>query len=64
LKSYFEKGLETYPDLKFELIQVLTGVDSLTIYYLSVKGTLAAEVMVLNQKDEIIKVIVHYGAGN
>jgi hypothetical protein len=62
LKSYFEKGLETYPDLKFELIQVLTGVDSLTIYYRSVKGMLAAEVMMLKQKGEIAKVMAHYGS--
>jgi hypothetical protein len=62
LKSYFEKGLEAYPDLKFELIRVLTGVDSLTIYYRSVKRTLAAEVMMLNQKGEIAKVMAHYGS--
>jgi hypothetical protein len=61
LRSYFEKGLTAYPDLKFNLIQVLTGVNSLTIYYRSVKKMLAAEVMVLNSKGEITKVMAHYG---
>jgi len=31
-RAYFQKGLEAYPDLKFDLIQVLTGVSSLTVY--------------------------------
>lgn len=63
LRSYFEKALAAYPDLKFDLIQVLTGVDSVTVYYRSVKGMVAAEVMVLNSKGEIVKVIAHYNAG-
>jgi hypothetical protein len=62
LKSYFEKGLAAYPDLRFELLEVLTGVNSLTLYYRSVKGMLAAEVMVLNPKGEIVKVMAHYNA--
>lgn len=60
LRSYFRKALTTYPDLKFDLIQVLTGVDSVTVYYRSVNGMLAAEVMALNSNGEITKVIAHY----
>lgn len=37
--------MSSYPDLKFEPLLVLTGVNGLTIYYRSVKGMLAAEVM-------------------
>lgn len=62
LKSYFEKGLSTYPDLHFKLIQVLSGVSSLTLYYESVKGMRAAEVMVLNEKSKITSVTAHYSA--
>jgi predicted ester cyclase len=60
LRSYFLKGLEAYPDLRFELIQVLEGVNSITLYYHSVKNLMSAEVMVLNEKGKISKVIAHY----
>lgn len=60
LRSYFLKGLESYPDLRFELIQVLEGVNSLTLYYHSVKNLMAAEVMVLNEKGKISRVLAHY----
>jgi hypothetical protein len=60
LRSYFEKGLLAYPDLRFELLNVFSGVNSLTLYYKSVKGMLAAEVMILNSDGKISKVIAHY----
>jgi len=60
LRSYFLKGLELYPDLRFELIQVLEGVNSVTLYYHSVKNLMAAEVMVLNEKGKISRVLAHY----
>lgn len=60
LRSYFLKGLESYPDLRFELIEVLEGVNSLTLYYHSVKNLMAAEVMVLNEKGKISRVLAHY----
>ena len=64
LRFYFGKALAAYPDLKFDLIQVLTGVDSVTVYYRSVKGMMAAEVMMLNSNGEITKVMAHYGKIN
>jgi hypothetical protein len=60
LRSYFSKALATYPDLHFELFRILTGVNSLTLYYRSVNEMLAAEVMVLNSNGEIVKVMAHY----
>ncbi|MEX0999255.1 MAG: nuclear transport factor 2 family protein [Thermodesulfobacteriota bacterium] len=60
LKPYFMKGLEAYPNLKFELYKVLTGVDSITLYYKTVNEMLAAEVMELNSDGKITKVIAHY----
>ncbi len=64
LRSYFGKALAAYPDLKFDLIQVLTGVDSVTVYYRSVKEMMAAEVMVLNSNGEIVRVMAHYFVQN
>jgi hypothetical protein len=60
LRSYFLKGLEAYPDLHFELIEVLEGVNSVTLYYHSVKNLISAEVMVLNEKGKITKALAHY----
>lgn len=60
LKSYFIIGLEIYPDLKFELINVLSGIGSIALYYKSVNELYAAEVMYLGSNDKIIKVIAHY----
>ena len=60
LRSYFEQGLAAYPDLNFELLQLLIGVNSVTLYYRSVKDLLAAEVMILNSQHQVVKVIVHY----
>lgn len=60
LKAYFQKGLHAYPDLHFELIRTLTGVDSLLLYYRSVNGLLAAEMMTVNRDELIQSVRVHY----
>lgn len=60
LRPYFEKGLQAYPELKFELMQVLEGVSSVTLYYKSVKGLMSAEVMFLNEKGLIQRVAAHY----
>ena len=60
LRAYFSKGLAAYPNLQFELLDVLTGVTSVTLYYRSVQGKLAAEVMKLNGAGLIARVDVHY----
>jgi hypothetical protein len=60
LVSYFAKGLTAYPDLKFELIQVLAGVNSVLIYYRSVNQLLAAEFMVLDADGFVNRVVAHY----
>ena len=61
LKPYFEKGLAAYPDLHFQLIGVLEGVDSVTLYYKSVKNLMAAEVMFFDGEGKISRVVAHYG---
>jgi hypothetical protein len=60
LRAYFRKGLDAYPNLHFELIRTLTGVDSLLLYYRSVNGLLAAEMMTVNGAGQIQTVRVHY----
>jgi hypothetical protein len=60
LRVYFAQALERYPDLKFTLIKSLAGVASLTLYYRSVKGLFAAEVMALNDQGKVTRVDAHY----
>lgn len=60
LKTYFIKGLEAYPELKFELYHVLAGVNSIVIYYKSVKNLIGTEVLVLNNQHKIIQCLCHY----
>ncbi|MBA2252904.1 MAG: nuclear transport factor 2 family protein [Nitrospirales bacterium] len=63
VRAYFAKGLAAYPQLRFELLDVLTGMRSVTIYYRSVKDKVAAEVMSLNADGLIACVEVHYRDG-
>ena len=60
LTAYFRKGLQSYPDLHFDLLHVLTGINSLMLYYRSVNGLLAAEMMTVNAEGLINTVRVHY----
>jgi hypothetical protein len=60
LKGYFRNGLQAYPLLRFELRRVLIGVGSITLYYLSVNGLLAAETMVFDRAGLVREVRVHY----
>jgi hypothetical protein len=60
LREYFKKGLAAHPDLRFEMIEVFTGVDSLVLYYRRHNGPPGAELMVLNREDKITRVIAHY----
>jgi ketosteroid isomerase-like protein len=60
LREYFKKGLKVYPDLKFELIDVMWGLSSVVLYYINQKGTKAGEFMEVGSTGKITKVIVNY----
>ncbi len=60
LRNYFKKGLEVYPDLKFELIDVMWGLFSVVVYYINQKGSKAGELMEVSSTGKITKVIAHY----
>jgi ketosteroid isomerase-like protein len=60
LRDYFARGLAAYPDLRFELLQVLVGVESVSVYYRSVGNRLAAEVMELDAQGRVVRVLAHY----
>jgi ketosteroid isomerase-like protein len=60
LRDYFKKGLEVYPDLKFELIDVMWGLFSVVFYYINQKGSKTGEFMEVDSTGKITKVIANY----
>jgi ketosteroid isomerase-like protein len=60
LRDYFAKGLERYPDLKFELHRTLTGVGCVTLYYRSVRDLMAAETFEFDGHGHDARVLATY----
>ena len=60
--AYWEKALELVPDLHFELISVLVGVTSITLYYKGARGRLVAEVFHFGAEQKVSKAFAHYDA--
>jgi predicted ester cyclase len=62
LWAYFRRGLEAYPELRFELEDVLWGVKSVVLYYKNQKGTRSAEFMELSANGKVARVVANYSA--
>ena len=60
LREYFKKGLAVYPNLKFELIDVMWGVQSVVFYYINQNGTKAGELVEVDPTGKIVRVIANY----
>ena len=60
--AYWGKALQLVPDLRFELISVLIGVRSVTLYYKGAKSRLSAEVFEFNPSGQVTKAVAHYAA--
>lgn len=49
LRDYFTRGLEAYPDLRFDLIDTFWGIETIVLYFSSsFRSSNTAEVMLLN----------------
>jgi len=57
--AYWAKALTLNPSLRFELITVLVGVDSITLYYKGVRG-LSAEVFHFGSSGKVTRAFAHY----
>jgi len=62
LRTYFQRGLEAYPELHFHLEDVLWGINSVVLYYTNQKGTRTAEFMELSAVCKVIRVVANYSA--
>jgi hypothetical protein len=60
LKKYFEVGLNSYPDLHFKLHNYFVGINTVVLYYTSVKERLAAEVFIFDKAGQVVKVYCNY----
>ena len=71
LRAYFENGLSRFPGLHFELIDVLGGVGSVTVYYRGAEspalhsvgegaGMTVAEVMMFDDNGAVCRALAHY----
>src|SRR6266481_2198339 len=45
LRNYFKRGLELYPNLRFELLDVMWGLSSIVVCYKNQQGARTAEWM-------------------
>jgi ketosteroid isomerase-like protein len=59
VRAYWSAALERMPTLRFELVQTLIGVDSLTLYYRGVRG-MAAEVFLFDSDGKVSRAMAHY----
>jgi ketosteroid isomerase-like protein len=62
LRAYFRKGLEVYPDLRFEVLDIMWGLRSVVLCYVNQKGTKSAEFMELDATGKITRVVANYSA--
>ena len=58
--QYWAAALQKVPDLHFELVECTQSGVSIALYYRSVMGKMAIEVMFFNESGKVNEVIVHY----
>jgi ketosteroid isomerase-like protein len=61
LREYFRRGLEAFPNLRFDLSEVLWGMETIVVVYAnSVRDGKAAEVMHMNAAGKVTRVWANY----
>ena len=60
LRAYFAKALEAYPNLRFDLEDVMWGLSSVVLYYANQRGTKTGEFMEIDPAGKISKVVANY----
>lgn len=59
VRAYWAKALQLMPDLHFDLVATLVGVDSITLYYKGVRGP-SAEVFHFDPAGKVTQAFAHY----
>ena len=60
VKKGWQTALEKIPDLRFELAEVTEGVNSIALYYRSVKGYMAIETMFFDENEKVNRMYAYY----
>jgi predicted ester cyclase len=60
LRSYFKRALEAYPNLQFNLIDVMSGLNSVVLYYINQKGTKTGEFMEFAPNGKVVRLVANY----
>lgn len=63
VRAYWLKALDLLPNLHFELLSVLVGVNSITLYYNGARGP-SAEVFHFNPDGKVARAYAHYFIGD
>lgn len=58
--AYWSTALALIPDLHFELLAVMHGIDSIVIHYRGVGGQLVAEVLFFNSAGLVTRACANY----
>ena len=61
LRDYFERALQSFPDLQFRDLDVRVSAASICLVYRSVRDLVAAETMVLDEDRRVVRVYAYYG---
>lgn len=60
VRAYFKRGLEAFPNLRFELIDVMWGLSSVLLYYVNQRGTKTGEFMEIDAGSKVVRVVANY----
>ena len=63
LRAYVKKGFEVFDHIKFTVLDVLRGVDSIAIHYKGITGTHVVEVLFFDKDGVVRESYVHYAVG-
>lgn len=61
LQDYFRRGLEAYPNLRFDLLEVMRGLSSVVLCYTNQSGRKTAEFMEIGGDGKVTRVVANYG---
>ena len=62
--AYWRPSVSATAPLRFESIDVLAGIDSVTLYYRSVGRRLVAETLLFNEQGKATKGMAQWSASN
>lgn len=63
LRAYFAVGLQAFPNLRFDLVDVMWGLSSIVLYYVNQRGTMTGEVMEIAPSGRVSRVLANYSNG-